>query len=156
MTYKVTYDATGQPVGLITSDGASVPIDSRNADFRTFLAWNAAQQVPLDYSTPGPKSRVSRSMLAIVTDLNALSGANQTAIWNAFNAGNPPLWSTDTGLQAPALSAHQLIGSSTVIESAIALAAKFRAVACYCIDNPKWLVSPAFAPSVNVPGDQPA
>lgn len=53
MSYTINYDPrTGQPTGILRSDGASIPLDPRNADFAAFLAWNAQQPVPLDYTTP--------------------------------------------------------------------------------------------------------
>lgn len=32
-----------------TADGAIIPRDHRNAEFQAFLAWNAAQETPIDW-----------------------------------------------------------------------------------------------------------
>ncbi len=50
MNYLVSYDSNGNPY-IVRSDGAAIPIDARNSDFRIFLAWNAQQSTPLDYTT---------------------------------------------------------------------------------------------------------
>ncbi len=53
MTYTIQYNPqTGQPTGILRDDGASIPLDPANGDFQAFLAWNAQQPAPLDYTTP--------------------------------------------------------------------------------------------------------
>ena len=54
MDYTIMRDPDGQVAGVVRSDGACVPIDNRNGDWREFLAWNAAQAEPLDYETAVP------------------------------------------------------------------------------------------------------
>lgn len=52
-TYAVEYSrATGAVVGALRDDGASVPRDDGNADWRAFTAWADAQAPPVDYTTP--------------------------------------------------------------------------------------------------------
>jgi hypothetical protein len=99
-------------------------------------------------------ARVPRTLYAIRADLVALSTANKNAVWAALIAGTPPLWATASGPNAAALAAIQLFGASATLSAADVLEAKLRAAAMYAQDQPNWLVNPAFAPTVNVPGDQ--
>ncbi len=50
--YTICYDtATGRAASIKRADGASIPIDPKNKDFRNFLEWNTNQETPLDYVT---------------------------------------------------------------------------------------------------------
>lgn len=145
---------TGVPDSILGPSGF-IPIDVGNSDFQTFLTWNAAQPVPLDYTTPiSPTARKPRTLLAIRNDISNLTGTQKTNIWNNFISGSPPLWATDAGPNAAALAVLQLMGASVTLSAADVLEAKIRAVAMYCQDNPNYLVTPSFDNTINVPGDQ--
>lgn len=98
--------------------------------------------------------RVRRLLLDIITDINALSTAQKNLIWTDITSGAPPKWELDAGPNAAAIAVLQWAATSGVSAADI-LSAKIRGVAMYCADNPKYLVNPAFAPTINIPGDQP-
>ena len=50
--YKINYDLQGKPINIKREDGAYIPFDLLNRDFRKFLEWNKTQKPPLDYETP--------------------------------------------------------------------------------------------------------
>ena len=45
--YEVIYDGGAVMCLVRTSDGAFIPLDEGNRDFREFLAWNSEQAEPL-------------------------------------------------------------------------------------------------------------
>ena len=47
--YKINYDMTGKPINIQRDDGACIPFEPLNRDFRKFLEWNQKQKKPLDY-----------------------------------------------------------------------------------------------------------
>lgn len=96
-----------------------------------------------------------RRLLDIYTDITALSGANQTAIWTDLSAGTPPRWATDVGPNAAALFALQFLATAVAgLTTAERNEARRRVAAFYVGDNPKYLVNPAFAPAINVNGEE--
>ena len=48
--YKINYDLEGKPSGIQREDGACIPFEPLNRDFRKFLEWNKTGK--LDYETP--------------------------------------------------------------------------------------------------------
>lgn len=96
-----------------------------------------------------------RSLWDIRQNLNALSAAKKTAIWNDINSGTPPKWAlerTDAsyGIAAIEFSATSVAG----ITAAERTEARLRLVAMYIRGNPRYLVNPAFDPTINIPGDE--
>jgi hypothetical protein len=92
-------------------------------------------------------------LLTLITQLNALTTAQKTNIWNDLTSGSPPKWELDAGPNASAIAVLQFIATLTPSLSATDLLnAKVRGVAMYVQDNPTYLVNPVFDPTINIPG----
>jgi hypothetical protein len=94
-----------------------------------------------------------RTLLAIYTDLQALTAAQKNLVWTDFTSGNPPKWSTDDTpgagvVMALSVAAVDLTGLATAVQTA----ARMKMVAAYCLYNPKYLRNPAFDPTIFVSG----
>lgn len=126
--------------------GADVPLNAVPAGFGPW-SYDSVNKLAVK------AARVPRTLFAIRADIAALSAAQKTAVWNALIAGTPPLWATDSGANAAALAVLQMLGASLTLSAADVLEAKTRAAAMYAQDVPLFLVNPAFAPTVNIPGD---
>lgn len=98
--------------------------------------------------------RVPRPLLDIITALTNLSAAQKTAVWNDVTSGTPPKWALDAGPNAAAIAWAPTLITLSTIAAADVLNIKIKAVAMYCQDVPRYLVQPAFDPSINIPGDQ--
>lgn len=156
-TYKQAYDSQNKCIGVVRDDGANIPRNILNRDWRAFLDWNSQQAIPLDLSDlPPPVIKISRTLIAIRADLASLTNTQKNNIWTDITSGSPPKWSTDAGSNAAALAVLTLLGASSTLSAADVLEAKLRGVAMYCQDNPTYLVNPSFDPTINVPGDQVA
>lgn len=155
--YTQQYDMAGRFVGVIrTVDNASIPNDTSNQDYQAFLKWNALQPVPLSLADkPLIVPKVPRSLLAIFTDLQALTLSQKSAVWLNIAAGTPRLYLTDLGTNsAPIGTVDFLLSQATVVWNTADLnTLRMRLVAYYVQDNPAYLVTPAFAPTINIPGD---
>lgn len=158
MTYTLQYDArTGAPVSILRSDGAVVPIAPGNADFQAFLAWNAQQPPPLDYTTPiSPTARKPLPLLTIYNAILALTSTQKTNIWNDLTSGSPVKISQDVGPNAASIFLLWRIASNISLPAATITDMKITAATYYVQDNPTYLVNPSFDNTINVPGDQPA
>ncbi|MDE2097179.1 MAG: hypothetical protein KGL39_08025 [Patescibacteria group bacterium] len=154
-TYSVQYDPlNGRPTGILRSDGAGIPLDQANGDFQAFLAWNAQQQTPLDYTTSiSPTARVPRTLPAIYADLVALTAAQKTNAWADLSSGTPAKYLDDNGTEPGAIAVLDWAVRFSGLGTAAVTDAKMRIAAIYCRDNPLYLVKPAFDPTINVPGD---
>jgi hypothetical protein len=108
----------------------------------------AAQAVINGFTTTGPL----RSLLDIITDLNALTALQKTAVWNDINSGSPPKWALDVGPNAAAIAVLQLFATMGVFSTAQMTDIKIRGVALYVSDNPLYLVHPAFDATIFIPG----
>ncbi len=94
-----------------------------------------------------------RSLLAIYTDLQALSGAQKTAIWADFISGAPPKWSLDDGPLAGTVMACSIAAIDlTGLPVAVQTAARMKMVAAYVVDRPLYLVAPSFDGTIDIPG----
>lgn len=153
---------TGACIGVVDQDDGAIipkptPGEPLHPRWQKFLVWDEEQPLPLDLNDlllVVPKKR--RSLLAIRADLVALSGAQKTAVWADITSGSPPKWSLDDGINAGAIAVLTLLGASGTLSAADVLEAKLRGVAMYCQDKPNYLVSPAFDPTISIPGDEPA
>lgn len=100
--------------------------------------------------------RRRRTILEIMNDLDALSGAQSLAIWNDLTAGLPPKVATCPGVNAAAIwTMHFVatgIGGLTATEKN---EGRQRTIAFWVQDDPQYLVNPPFAPEIDVPGDAP-
>lgn len=97
---------------------------------------------------------VYRPAHAIFAALSALTGPQKTAVWADLTGGSPAKWTSDRGPNAAAIL--MCVGITVSLAGAMTAAQltdmKVRAVAAYVLDNPLYLVNPAFDPTINVPG----
>jgi hypothetical protein len=124
------------------------------ADLEAILADSAAILAALLAGRPAPPvrpDRVARSLYAIVQDLDALTPADQAAIWAQVTSGIPPAWTTSNNL-----AVWVAIRVADGLAEPHRTSARIAAVAAYTRDEaPTWLVHPAWRPTLNVPGDEP-
>lgn len=102
------------------------------------------------------RPRRARTLLAIVTDLSALTSTQKSNVSGAlFSPTNAPPILADAGANAAAIWALyamvQLNGVTTADKNTI----KLYAAAQYVQDNPAYLVNPSFDSSINIRGDAP-
>lgn len=68
--YKVNYDLQGKPINIQRKDGACIPFEPLNRDFRKFLEWNKKHK--LDYKKsikvepPAPEETLEEKIERIV------------------------------------------------------------------------------------------
>jgi hypothetical protein len=98
--------------------------------------------------------RAPRSLFNIRADLLALTAAQKANVNTDLFGGSPAKWTQDAGANAATLYAIWCSSQVSGLSAADATTLKLAATACYVQDNPKYLVNPAFDPSINVPGDQ--
>lgn len=96
--------------------------------------------------------RRARLLRLVLADLNALSAAQKTNIWNDFISGTPSKWQMDAGPRSTDVFTAALIG--THASGGLQQQMRLLAVAAYVLDNPAYLVNPAFDATINVPGDE--
>lgn len=97
MNYTVQHDPfDGQPTGLRRDDGACIPLDPENADYRAFLIWNAAQATPLAVTAQSPVPATPNELLESAADGRALAAL-------AFRASAS--WTSATSRQQAAAQA---------------------------------------------------
>ena len=80
--YAAVHDPeTGRFLGVRRADGAHVPPDPRNADWRAFLGWNAAAVPPVDTADRPPPTAAELLARARLKALTEFGGrADDTAI----------------------------------------------------------------------------
>lgn len=145
--------AAGLPVLYINTSGDDVYIT-----FNRQLDAAEVTQLEALVNNHDGRARRKRILFAIRQDLNALTNAQKTAIWNDLNGGNPPKWALDAGPNAAAIAAIEW--GATVpagVSTAEKTEARLRLAAMYCQDNPNYLVNQTFngtVPAINVPGDE--
>lgn len=100
------------------------------------------------------RPRAARSLLAIYTDLVALTNTQKTNIWADLSSGTPAKYLQDTGTNTAALVVLDWVVQSSGATGAALTSAKLRAAAMYVQDNVDYLVHPTFDSTINVPGDQ--
>lgn len=100
--------------------------------------------------------RVPRSLWDVYADLLTLTATQKNAIWDDLTIGPPAnKIKLDTGPHSEVgFLCHFLVVNSGLAAAAVG-DAKARAAAAYVVDNPTYLVNPSFAPTINIPGDQP-
>ena len=47
VTYKLKNDMSGNPCGVLRSDGWSIPFDPANTDYQEYLRWLEAGNTPI-------------------------------------------------------------------------------------------------------------
>lgn len=100
--------------------------------------------------------RKPRTVLAIYTDLLALTAQQKTNIGNDLFAGSPMKVLTDPGANAAAIFVLHWGAVNGGLGAAAIADAKIRAAAFWAQDNPAAFVHPVYDNTINVPGDQPA
>lgn len=93
-----------------------------------------------------------RSLFAIYNDLVALSASQKTNVWNDLTSGSPPKILGDTGPASDSIFLLWRIASNSSLPAATITDMKLTAAAYYVRDNPRYLVAPAFDPSINISG----
>jgi len=72
MKYKIDYNLKGQPGGIRREDGASIPLDKTNRDFRKFLEWNKKHKLDWEKSIkveqPAPVESMEEMIRRIVKE----------------------------------------------------------------------------------------
>ncbi len=72
---------------IIRNDGAVIPLDERNADYQSYLAWAAAGNVPQQADAPTPfvpfsvsrfQARAALHLAGLLDDVEALMAAQDT------------------------------------------------------------------------------
>lgn len=102
-------------------------------------------------------ARQKRDLIDIYFDLrDNLSTQNKNAIWTDISRGTPRKYFVGPGDNKASIVALDWSVSDSGATGTALTNARLRLVAMYVQDNPKYLVNPAFAPGVNVPGDTPA
>lgn len=99
--------------------------------------------------------RRPRNPAELRTAINALTAQQKNAIWADLNGGNPPKWSTGTGASVRAMIVLHWAASSITLLPADVNEARLRMAVLWVMDNPNYLVQPAFDRTINVPGDAP-
>lgn len=96
-----------------------------------------------------PKS--PRPLYAIYNSLAALSSTQKTNIWTDLSSGSPAKYLADLGPNAAAIAALDWAVRFSGLGAAAITDAKLRIAAIYVADNPTYLLSPSFDPTINVP-----
>jgi len=166
--------APSQLAGEITAAGLPAPLDVRGSGYTG--PGTPATDIEVVYAAPlGPgqvntlnatvaahvpaSPKRSRLIFDVVADVDALTVAQKSAIFSDLNAGTPPKWATDRGLSAPDLHIVWMLAQKLgcVQTQADKNFCRTMLIAIYVTDEPNWnyLVHPAFAPEVNIPGSEP-
>lgn len=97
-----------------------------------------------------------RKLYDIVQSLNALTAVQKTNISNDLFGGLPPKWTQDTGPNAADLLVLYTLTLTTGLSTADKNTVRLHAAAIYVMDNPLYLLSPPFDPTISAAGDEPA
>ncbi len=146
--------AAGLPVQSVRTT-AGVPAAVWNAGVTpTTAQTNAANAILAD---PNVRNVMRpRLLVDIYADLQALSAANKTAVWNDLNSGTPKKYLAGRGGNAAAIAGLDWAVTNSGATGAALTAAQLRVAAMYCQDFPKYLVNPSFAASILIRGDEAA
>jgi len=167
--------STGQLASEIVAAGLPAPADIRGSGYTG--PGTAATHIEIVYAAPltpaqvntlnatvaahvpaGP--RKARPLWQIRGDVQALSTAQFQNVWNDLSAavaGGPPRkYLTDYGANVAGIFVFDWALYVSGPTAAQQRAGQLSLTAMYCQDNPRYLVSPPFDPSINVPGDEPA
>lgn len=144
--------AAGLPLCDVYLSGNEVRIvapDALTAEQQVTLAAVVAAHVAV---VPSHK----RTIYSIRASLNALSAAQKNAVWSDLSSGTPPKWALDAGPNAAAIAAIEWAATVPAgVTATEKTEARLRLAAMYCQDNPKYLVNPAFDPTINIDGTEP-
>jgi hypothetical protein len=153
----VLASATGAGLPAVYVNGQGNPTASLTVFMSRDLT--SAEQTTLanivSAATP-PAPRVPRTLVAIYTDLQALTAAQKTSVWTDLSSGTPRKYLAGAGRNAAAIAALDWAATDSGATGNALTAARLRVAAMWCQDNPTYLVNPDFLPAVNVPGDQVA
>lgn len=94
----------------------------------------------------------ARSLADILASLRTLTNTQLNAVWADLAAGTPPKYLSRVSPRAGAIFALDWAVGSSNAQSPAATDARLRIISLWVLDNPDYLVTPSFAPAVNVPG----
>lgn len=91
--YSISRDpASGKALAIIrASDGASIPIDTLNRDFKLFQEWNAAQPVPLSLGDDATLKQIADDAKAAAAQKSADDLAAAKTSWANLKKNLPDL-----------------------------------------------------------------
>lgn len=107
---------------------------------------------PPIFDPPLPR-RKPRPLREVHDDVMALSKTQRDTIWADVSMGTPEKYLLDAGQHIPQIIALHCVGK---IGQAPDDHTQAGIMVFYALDNPRYLVMPAFDPSINIPGDMPA
>lgn len=93
-----------------------------------------------------------RMLAAILTDIQALTGPQQTAVWADLLSGSPAKWRTMSN--DPCVWAKASQAATSTLEKQVAVAFFVRENPAYLV-NPTWWPPSGSGPVPNLPGDEP-
>lgn len=153
--------AKGIPLDFISSDGFALA-----ATLKPEATPQQQAQADAICAETGVSNWRPRPLRDIIAAVNALSGANKTAVWNDLSGGTPPKYKTveeDAGYGiAPVDLVHGMIqpggllagvGTAQQRTDATTLC-RVEIAAMYVRERPFYLRTPSFASGVDIPGDE--
>lgn len=93
-----------------------------------------------------------RALYQIYNDLAALTTTQQGNAWTDLSSGTPAKYLLDAGPNAAAIAVMDWVVKKSGAAGAALTDARLRIAAMYVQDNASYLVTPAFDPTINVPG----
>lgn len=135
----VTFTHPDLPIGTFIKVNGLVGL------LATFAA--AAQNIPMS------ADRIARSYFSIYNDIVALTNSQKTNIWDDLTSGSPIKLSQNTGPNSGFVFLLWRIASNASLPAATITDMKIAAATYYVQDNPRYLITPLFDATINIPGD---
>ena len=158
---RLATEITAAGLPLAAEAGVMGPDAADNVRVTTTRALTPSEKTTLDnvVAAHDGRPRRLRPLWAIRADVQALSAAQWTNVWNDLSAAAPPVprkYLSDYGVNAGPIFVFDWSLYVTGPTAAQQKAGQISLVAMYCQDRPNYLVNPPFAPLVSIPGDEPA
>lgn len=135
-----------QPNGVWPDGSQDVPLASLPAASALLYTYDTVNLLAV------PHDMRPRTLLAIYTDLAALTSSQKLNVWADLSAGSPAKYLAYAGPEPGAIAALDWAVRFSGLGAVAVTDAKLRIAAIYVQGNPLYLVAPAFDPSINVPG----